>query len=218
MATLSFLSAHFFRHVQGADFYRQLHEQAVALVGPGSGRSWIDVGCGPGLVTRQAWARGYAVTGTDLDEWMLRLARLQSEGPSAPRYVQVDLAGLRGQCGQADVVSAASLLMVMPDRRLALAQLLETVAPGGTLLVVETGQTMSQPVRPSLIQGLARGKRAWVLQLWARMRQGRPFVNVAELCPPGWRAERHDLLEGLVHAWIVRQAQAPGISASAATG
>ena len=60
---MGYLSAAFFTWVQSAQFYVDLHTQAIELLPTGDGKSWLDVGCGPGLVARLARSRGYDVLG-----------------------------------------------------------------------------------------------------------------------------------------------------------
>lgn len=201
---MSRLSALWFRYVQGAHFYQALHQQAVALLPPGQGQAWLDVGCGPGLVTRLAHQHGYRATGLDLDAAMIWQARRQSSPPDGPSYVQAGLDDMVLRAATADVVSAASLLMVVPDRGAALRQLLQALAPGGTLLVIETTRLMAQAAIRGLPAPLCTGRRAWVLRLWARVRSGAQPVDVDTLCPDGYEVQHHDLLGGLVRASLVR--------------
>lgn len=201
---MSRLSAHFFGYVQDAGFYRDLHREAVALLPPGTGQTWFDIGCGPGLVARLAHERGYSSVGFDLDAEMIKLARRRSTRAAGPRYLESSLSDLVARHGRADVVSAASLLSVVPDRSAALNQLLGAVSPGGSLLVVETSQTMSSPPAGFRQRDFAQGRRAWVLGLWAQVRRGRTAVDVEALCPRGYHAHRQVLLGGLVNAWLVQ--------------
>ena len=202
---MSRASAWFFERVQQAHFYQELHRQAVSLLPPAqAGQRWFDVGCGPGLLAHLAQARGYQATGFDVDAAML--ARAQRSRRSAAQFRQASLQTLASDHGQAQVVSAASLLYVVPDAALALAQLLAAVAPGGVLLVVETSPAMAAASRPA---PHAQGPGAWALPLWAWTRRHRPAVEVAQLCPPGWWvAQRAPLLEGWVHALVLRQHKA----------
>jgi SAM-dependent methyltransferase len=202
---MSQLSAWWFSQVQAAHFYIEVHKQAVALLGPGQGQTWFDIGCGPGLVTRLAKASGHQAQGFDLDPAMVVQAR-RLAGPQGPRFEASALDQTRH--GQADVVSAASLLQVLPDRAAGLRQLLAAVAPGGRLLVVETSARMAQASADWWQPGLATGRGAWILRVWARVRRGRPAVDVAALCPPGYSVQAHPLLGGLVTAWIVQRCDA----------
>jgi ubiquinone/menaquinone biosynthesis C-methylase UbiE len=90
-----------FSWLQGADFYRDLHRQAVACLPHGAGSQWIDMGCGPGLVARLAAARGYAATGVDSSAGMVRAARLLARWQgSAARFQCGDLAALPLQAAE----------------------------------------------------------------------------------------------------------------------
>jgi len=201
---VSRLSAWWFDVVQGAQFYQALHQEAVALLPPGAGQTWVDVGCGPGLVARLAQQRGYQALGLDLDGAMVRQARRHQRGTNSPRYVQAGLHDVAAHAAPAAVVSAASLLMVVPDRQAAMQELLRAVAPGGTLLVIETTALMAQAAEKGLPQHLYRGHRAWVLRLWAHVRRGARPVDVDALCPAGYQVQHHDLLGGLVRASLLR--------------
>ena len=167
------IGATLFTWLQGAEFYRSLHQQAVALVPQGEGKTWLDVGCGPGLVARQAAVKGYNVTGVDADAHMVRAARRLAcwQGSSAT-FRQGDLASLAGQ--QADVVSAASLLAVLDDQLAGVTVLWRSVRPGGYLLLIEPTEVMSPANADRLIRagGLPR-KRLRGLKLWAAAREGR---------------------------------------------
>ncbi len=94
-----------FGWLHGADFYRATHAEAVALLPTGQGRTWLDVGCGPGLVARLAAARGYTARGVDAAPGMIRKARriARAHGP-AIEYTIATLDSL--PAASADVVSA----------------------------------------------------------------------------------------------------------------
>jgi SAM-dependent methyltransferase len=196
---VSVLSTALFSWVQGAAFYEQTHRAAVELLPSGAGRSWLDVGCGPGLVTRLASQRGYDALGIDRDAAMVRAARRAKHG--GEHYEVSDLEGAaRGV--RADVVSAASLLYVLRDPEKGVALLWRCVQPAGHLLVVETTRDMT-PERASRILGkTARGRRLALL-LWARARRGRTVDRSVLDAARGARIERHLLLEGLVEACLL---------------
>lgn len=202
---MSVLSAYLFGYLQGADFYHELHRDAVALLPPGAGQTWFDIGCGPGLVARLASERGYAPTGFDPDARMLGLARQRSSRAGGPCFVESGLEGVVARHGRADVVSATSLLSVLPDRHAALQRLLDAVAPGGKLLVVETSAMMAALPAGFRQRSFARGRRAWLLRLWAHVRQGVAAIDISAICPQGCVVQRHALLGGLVNAWVVRR-------------
>ena len=121
---------------QGAGFYSQLHQQAVELLPRGNGETWLDVGSGPGLVSRLAAQRGYQVTGLDPDAASIQAARLLTGIQGLPIAFRV---GERKPLppASAEVVSAGSLLAVLPDWEEGLKSLWKAVHPGGSLLAIE---------------------------------------------------------------------------------
>jgi 2-polyprenyl-3-methyl-5-hydroxy-6-metoxy-1,4-benzoquinol methylase len=197
-------AARFFTWLSRTDFYTAAHAEAVALVPPG-GRTWVDVGCGPGLLALLAARRGFEARGYDLSPSMVGAARREAAalGVSAAFEVAAlrDLASIGPL---ADVVSAASLITVLPRRQEALAMLWRIVRPGGALLVVETMPRM-RPV--NTLRHLA-GRGAIGLLLWGLARNGRSAAADIESFLPRDLAARsfHPLLGGLIGAWLFRRA------------
>ncbi len=195
------IGATLFTWLQGADFYRNLHQQAVDLLPPGEGKTWLDVGCGPGLVSRQAAAKGYDVTGVDTDVSMLRAARRLAcwQGSSAT-FQQGDLSSL--VAAQADVVSAASLLAVLDEPAEGTAILWRGVRPGGYLLLIEPTAAMSVANARQLMRtGKLPGKRLSGLKLWAGAREGRAVAADVFTPADAEQMQHIELLGGMVAAW-----------------
>jgi trans-aconitate 2-methyltransferase len=201
------LTAKFFTHVEAAGFYATLLRDALDLLPDGDSRTLIDIGCGPGALTRLAAARGYHATGLDSDPAMIAQAtRLARRERSSASFAVATLDHAARNAGQADVVSAASLLTVVPDPVVALRQLWSCVAPMGTLLVIETSQQMTPAhVRRLLATGLVDGPGRPFLALWARARNGRaiPRRLFDSLLPATPR--HHPLLAGLVVATMIEK-------------
>lgn len=205
------LSALFFSQVQSASFYREVHRQAVQILPPGSGRTWLDVGCGPGLVACLAAERGYRATGIDIDPAMVRRARINArrEGSTAS-FETASLATVAARTEKSDVVSAASLLAVVEDRASAVRMLLSGLSASGTLLLVEPSERMTPEAAAIVRSRRELGRGAWVLSLWARTRVPSRAVGSDGTCCPGYDTQRHELLDGLVNAWTIRPAPAAG--------
>lgn len=199
-------SARLFAWVQGAEFYVELHRDAVALVPRTHGR-WLDIGCGPGLVARLAADAGFDAVGIDHDGDMVRLARHRSTGPAAPRFEVGDLNTLVPR--SADVVSATSLLAVLPDPHEGVHRLWDTLRPGGTLLVVETTALMT-PSQARAIAGRLPGHCGAALLLWSHARRGRT-VDVELATQLGAAtATTTPLLSGLVTATVITKSPVTG--------
>ena len=199
------IASRLFTWLQGADFYHALHEEAVALLPLAKGTEhWIDVGCGPGLVTRLAALKGYQALGIDIDAQMIATARRigQQEGSTATFRVGTsnDIAS-----ASATVVSVASLLAVLPDPLHELITLWDGVCPRGTLLIIEPTANMTVAhARNLLAQGVA-GKRRYALYLWARARQGRAIDPSLFERLEAQRRDYVPLLHGLVGAWLIHK-------------
>jgi 2-polyprenyl-3-methyl-5-hydroxy-6-metoxy-1,4-benzoquinol methylase len=197
---VSYLTAVFFNWVQGAPFYIDVHRQAVALLPRSQDATWLDVGCGPGLVARLAERRGYHVLGVDLDPAMIHMATKTSTRNVRCRFAVGDLNQAVLQ-HRAEVVSAASLLFVMPDPTDALHKLWQCVRPSGNLLVVETTSYLT-PGRARQISATTPAGRRLALHLWARARLGRAVSEQVFQSLPAQSCTCTPLLNGLVHAWI----------------
>lgn len=193
-----------FTWLQEAEFYQRLHQEAVALLPPGAGRQWLDVGCGPGLVARLAAARGYNTTGVDTDAHMIRAAnRIAARKQSPATFSVGNVAELPAQ--SADVVSAASLLAVLDDKRQGLDMLWRCVRPGGALLIIEPTDQMTSANAGRLIANGLSGRHIHGLRLWAAARQGRTIDPELYNSLDAARLQTVPLLHGLVAAWVIQK-------------
>lgn len=198
------IASRLFTWLQGSDFYHDLHQQAVETLPPGNGETWLDVGCGPGLVARLATARGYRVIGIDSDPQMIRAAKRRGEKQrSSARFRIGDVASLPVEA--AEVVSAASLLAVLKDKVGGLNALWKCVRPGGKLLVIEPTERMTvENANRVIVNGPPR-KRIDGLRLWAAARQGRA-VDPGMYDTLGAESVRFvPLLDSLVGAWMIQK-------------
>ncbi len=164
------IGAVLFTWLQGADFYHDLHKQAVDALPSGEGKSWIDLGCGPGLVSRLAAERRYDVTGVDTDHSMIKSARRLNKWHGTKASFEVgDLTYLINK--KANVVSAASLLAVLDDKEEALNTMWDSVLPKGHLLIIEPTELMNQENAKNIIKAGLPKKRISGLKMWARARE-----------------------------------------------
>jgi SAM-dependent methyltransferase len=100
-----------------------------------NGARVLDAGCGTGVPTiRQLQAAGLSVTGIDISDVMLALARRNV--PDADLR-QLDLAGIGPELGRFDAVVAFFSLLMLPraDIPAALARLRDVLVPGGPLAI-----------------------------------------------------------------------------------
>lgn len=186
--------------MQRTDIYRQIHTEAVQLLPPGQGRQWLDIGTGPGLVARLAAARGYQVLGVDSDPSMINAARRQARNLPGCHFEVRDLHDV-GEA-KADVVSATSLLCVLPDPTSGLRALLAATRPGGAVLAIETTSAMAHASELPGARHLSARSRA-MLTLWARARRTPIPDTVWTAVPKTTSIVHHHLLDGMVEAVLV---------------
>ena len=124
------------REVYGAedvhDFARRAILDALAL---GGDDALLDVGCGGGLLLRDALACGAAVTGLDHSEEMVALA---SERAPGARVVHGSAERLPFGDGAFTAVSMSVVFFFLPDPAAALGECRRVLAPGGRLAVYTT--------------------------------------------------------------------------------
>jgi len=196
-----------FTWLQGADFYFNLHEEAVESLPNGHGEAWLDIGSGPGLVTRLAAQKGYHALGVDIDPQMTAAARrIGRRKHSTADFQTGDYTHMPAE--SAEVVSAASLLAVLPDREAGLQSLWHLVRPGGFLLIIEPTRQMTSENASSAIQNGLPKKRILGLRIWANARQGN-IVDASIYESLGAESIHFlPLLQGLVGAWVIQKPQA----------
>lgn len=201
---MGYFGAKLFVWLQGADFYRNLHSEAIEKLPAGVGKKWVDVGCGPGLLARLAAAKGYDTTGIDADPFMIREARkIARNENSFARFEVGDIFRIPEE--SADIVSASSLLAALPDKVGGFQALLKAIKPGGTLLIIEPTDRMTPQAVDVFIRSGMHGKRINGLRLWARARQGRAVNPKIFNMPEAGRTIFTPLLGGLVGAWLIQK-------------
>ncbi len=200
---MSVKAARLFAWLQDAEFYRGMHLAAASILPEGNPRqTWLDVGCGPGVLTRIAADKGYSARGIDCDPDMIERARyLSSERKNCAVFEVSDIETASRADERFDVVSASSLLVVLPDPAAALRQLVALTKPEGRVLIVEASSGMSRLRALLLALSGSLGHRAYMLQVWAWFRSGRVLPG-STFRQPGLRVSRHPVLSGLVNVWI----------------
>ena len=104
-------------------------DQRVGL----QGKTVIDIGCGGGLVAEGMARRGATVTGIDLGEAPLAVARLHAEKEGVTvEYLNMAAEEIAAQrAGQYDAVTCLEMLEHVPDPGAVIAACAQLVKPGG---------------------------------------------------------------------------------------
>jgi 2-polyprenyl-6-hydroxyphenyl methylase/3-demethylubiquinone-9 3-methyltransferase len=102
---------------------------------PVAGQTLVDVGCGGGILAESMAQRGATVTGIDMGEAPLAVARIhQLESGVAVEYRQATAEELAAeQPGHYDVVCCLEMLEHVPDPAAVVAACAELARPGGSL-------------------------------------------------------------------------------------
>lgn len=108
----------------------------------------LDAGCGNGLYLPALRQRQVAAVGCDLSPGMLAAV-------THPALITADVTALPVRDRAFDVVLAAQMLDLVPDRRTAIGELRRVLAPGGTCVVVATGARHLRSLR-AVIEKAAR--------------------------------------------------------------
>jgi 2-polyprenyl-6-hydroxyphenyl methylase / 3-demethylubiquinone-9 3-methyltransferase len=102
-----------------------------------SGARVLDVGCGGGLLCESMFQAGAKVTGIDLAEGMVEVAKLHAAEQSLPiEYRLADAETLAAtQAGAFDVVTCMEMLEHVPHPDATVATLATLVKPGGSVFI-----------------------------------------------------------------------------------
>ncbi len=157
-------------------------ERLIALTGPKPGERVLDVGCGTGIVARQAaglvGARG-RVLGVDLNAGMLRVAGRLSASVQPPiEWREGNATRLPAADDAFDVVVSQQMLQFVPEPQTAVREMRRVLAPGGRLAVSVCRAIEYAPGYLPLVDGLRRHAGA---EAAAMMRSPFPSWSAAEL-------------------------------------
>lgn len=97
------------------------------------GKKVLDVGCGGGILSESMAKRGASVTGIDMGEAPLNVARIHAQANQQTiDYRQIPVEELaKEQAGQFDVVTCLEMLEHVPDPASVVAACYQLVKPGG---------------------------------------------------------------------------------------
>jgi ubiquinone/menaquinone biosynthesis C-methylase UbiE len=171
-------SAEAYERYAVASWSRPLAERLIALVAPRRGERVLDVACGTGVVARlaaEAVGGDGAVTGVDLNDGMLEVARARGEGIA---WLQGDVEALPAPDASADVVTCQQGLQFFPRRDAALAEMHRVLAAGGRLALSVMRSIAHNAGWAALADALARHAGP---EAEAMMRSPFPDWDAAEL-------------------------------------
>jgi ubiquinone/menaquinone biosynthesis C-methylase UbiE len=110
----------------------QVTEALLDAAAVAAGAELLDVGCGPGHLCAAAARRGARVTGVDLAEGMVALARRTYPGL---RFREADAEALPFPDGAFDAVVGAFVVNHLPEPEDGVAELARVLRPGGRIVL-----------------------------------------------------------------------------------
>ena len=191
-----------FTRLYDASFYRAMHEAWLEQLGLAPGQTAVDVGCGPGGLTRLVAEQGHHATGIDRSDRMLDAARKRDVSVGTAVFVHGDATALPFEDRSVDVVLASSLLNVVDEPVAALREMSRIVRPEGVVTALLPD--------PRLDKWTARAygeaenlpvDEAALLELWAASARKIPVADaVGWFAEAGMKPARSDThLRGMVH-------------------
>ena len=147
------------------DWYSQpMHDCVKALEIPQQAKV-LDLGCGPGNLTRHLAQSGLRVTGMDKSAAMIARAKRQ---PSSARFMAGDALNIDAQDGRFDVVISASLINVVPDSAALLVEIARVLKPDGSATVLFPTPQFDPEHAERIIRAQGLGVfAAGAIRLWA---------------------------------------------------
>jgi len=116
-------------------------ELIFQLAGPLQGRRLLDVGCGDGMYLVEAARRGAQVSGVDMSQAMLIVARRRAADASVKVELnRGDIQALPFEDDTFDIVTAITVLCIAPDPQQAVDEMARVLTPGGRLVIGELGR------------------------------------------------------------------------------
>src|SRR5690348_9586344 len=144
----------------GGEYYERRRAAVIAAIATEitAARRILDLGCGNGryLEEFRHLAPAALVAGADLSADMLAQARIRNG--AATRLMRADACALPLRAALFDVIFASHVFPFVPDLRVAVAECVRCLAPGGALIASVGGSGMGQRV-PSLVGA----------ELWSRL-------------------------------------------------
>lgn len=115
--------------------WRALLAEAIGNVEP---QKVLDAGCGPAVLTRLLLGLGHDVTGVDVSEKMIEIAReAVGEGNNRVRFQQGNVADLPFDDESYDLIVSRYVVWTLPDPVKALKEWQRLLKPGGRLGIVD---------------------------------------------------------------------------------
>jgi ubiquinone/menaquinone biosynthesis C-methylase UbiE len=202
-------TARLFEILQRMPWYRQMLQDWVSTLDSDTDGDWLEVGCGPALLTAMLGNRGQHAIGLDHSAAMLRHAtRLPEVNAADIGLVRGSATALPFAPQSFDRVIAASLINVVPDPVAVLKEMVRVTRANGWLscLVPSTAMTAAN-VEHFIRRVELEGAHAAALRLWCGRARRIGQTAVVDYFQTAGLKHIHcmELLDGMVLAVSARR-------------
>jgi len=123
-------------YVQGQD-YRQLADKELdnILKNISNKETALDMGCGTGHLARQLARRSLAVTGVDISDEAIKLAKQQDQTGVIYRRMNIENEDLR-ELGKFDVVFCKLVIAFLKDKTKFISEIPQLLTPHGAFILI----------------------------------------------------------------------------------
>ncbi len=179
------------------------HARRVAgLVRPGG--ELLDIASGPGFLSIELAKRGLKVTGVEISERWIEIARKNAAKAGVnPEFRLGDLTALPVASGSMDFVVCRAAFKSFAEPVKAMQEMRRVLRPGGTALLLDLRSDVHLNVVRHYVQGLGAGwARRWLMMLVFRkvlVRQAYTLEEIEQMADEaGWvNAEDPAVLDGV---------------------
>ncbi|MBE0447428.1 MAG: class I SAM-dependent methyltransferase [Actinobacteria bacterium] len=165
----------FFEQVQATPFYKRLLQEFVSFIEIRPDMSAVDIGCGPGYLTRLLAERVKAMSCVDISAAMVQRARehAREENVENASYTVGRAENIPEQSEYFDVAVATSVIYFVEDPVVALKEMARVVKKGGRVAMMNPSDKMTGRNVISYIERHGLGNReARVLEDWLYAAEG----------------------------------------------
>lgn len=204
---MSKLGSKLFSWLHNSKFYFGFHQEVITKFPNASEETWLDFGCGAGVLTKLAYLKGYKATGFDYDLDMIESSKQNSisEEYNGINFYQNNLFDFQENFKNADIVSASSLLSVISNKKEAIEILFKYLKPNGTLVLIESNKNLTffnavkYYFKNQVFSDLG-------LILWGAVRNGKSTANdfISEYVK-NLEFKKYTLTNGFVDVFIIKK-------------
>jgi len=135
----------FFDNVQSTPFYKRLLEEFADFIEVSPEMAVVDIGCGPGYLTRLLARKVKSVACVDISEAMVKRARKHAEEEEIENasYTVGGAEDIPEESGYFDVAAATSVIYFVEDPVAALKEMARVVKKGGQVAMMNPSDKMT---------------------------------------------------------------------------